>query len=136
MPWHIALHFDRIAEKPEWFLEDVVHCLEAFADSDQVGDDEIPRALALWASSERNRSLLTPMLRGDYGSDVATAAGLLWQGGAISQELRRELEDLFEAEVTASQRPPRAGLDLSHGQLRPVAEIIFDAIGGGHSRPM
>jgi hypothetical protein len=136
MPWHIALHFDRVAGKSEWFLKDVVHCLEAFADYDQVGDEEIPRVLAVWASSEPNRSLLTPMLRHDYGSDVATAAGLLLQGGAISDELQREFEELFEVEVSASQRPPRVGLALSHGELRPIAEIIFEALGGGRDRPM
>jgi hypothetical protein len=136
MPWHIALHFDRIAGKSERFLEDVVQCLQTFANYDQVVDEEIPRALAVWASSEPNRSLLTQMLRRYYGSDVATAAGMLLQGGAIGEELRRECEDLFEIEVTASRRPPRAGLALSYGQLRPIAEIIFEAIGGGLDQPM
>jgi hypothetical protein len=132
MPWHIALHFDRVAERPEWFLEDVVHCLETFADSEEVGDEEIPRALALWASSERNRGLLTPMLQSEYASDVATALGLLSQG-VISQELQGKLEELFEVEINAIQRPSRTGLDLTSGQLRSVADIIFDAIGAARS---
>ncbi len=129
MPWHIALHFDRIAERPEWFLEDAIQCLTAFVGSETVGDEEIPRASVLWASSEHNRASLTPMLQSENASDVATAAGLFSQG-VLSQELQGKLEELFEVEMNAIQRPPRTGLDLSFGQLRSVADIIFDAIGG------
>jgi hypothetical protein len=130
MPWYIALHLDRIAERPDWFLEDVVGCLTAFADSEEVRGEKIPRALMLWASSERNRTSLTPMLQSENGSDVATAAGLYSQG-VIAQEVQGKLEELFEVEIDAIQRPPRTGLDLSLGQLRSaVAGIIFDAICG------
>ncbi len=136
MPWHIALHLDRIARKPDWFLNDILGCLEASAPYDHVRDDEIPKVLTLWASGEANRSLLTTMLGDAHGSDVATATGLLSQGGAMGEELKRRLEELFEAEVGASQRPPRVGLALSQDRLRSLAEILFEALGGIRDRPL
>ncbi len=54
----------------------------------------------------------------------------------MGEELQRTFEELFETEVTASQKPPRVGLSLSQGQLRTVAEIIFEALGGGRGGPI
>jgi hypothetical protein len=135
MPWFIALHLDRIAGKPKWFLADLIRCLEAFSRYDEVRDEEIVNVTTLWASSEHNRSLLRPLLMSAYASDVATASGMLLRGGALREDMQREFSEVFESEVAANQFPPRTGLALSHGVVRPVAEVIFEGLAAGLDRP-
>ena len=102
--------------------------LNSNADRIETGDDEISRALQLWASEEGNRSLLLSWLDRSQPSDVATAVGLLSGSGSIDSEFRIRLIRLFEDELSGEEYPPRVGLDLSVGQLRVIAESIYDTI--------
>ena len=130
MPWHIALHLGRIAKKSAWVLEDIEGILNQDVDRVETHDAEVSRALLLWASEEGNRSLLLSLLDRIQPSDAATAVGLLSRSCSIDSELRLRLTRLFEDELSGREIPPRAGLDLSIGQLRVIAESIYDAIRG------
>jgi hypothetical protein len=128
MPWHIALHLGRLAKKPEWVLNDIEAILNSNADRVETRDDEISRALQLWASEEGNRSLLLSWLDRSQPSDAATVVGLLSRSVSINSDLRIRLIRLFEHELSGEEYPPRVGLDLSVGQLRIIAESIYDTI--------
>jgi hypothetical protein len=128
MPWHISLHLGRIAKKPAWVLRDMDMILSSNADRIGTRDDEISRALQLWASEEGNRSFLLSWLDRSQPSDAATAVGLLSGSGSIDSELRTRMMRLFEQELRGDEYPPRVGLDLSVGQLRVIAESIYDTI--------
>jgi hypothetical protein len=128
MPWHIALHLSRIAKKSSWILEDIERILKATAGRVETRDDEISRALLLWASEDGNRSLLLSWLDSSQPSAVTTAVGLLSRSGSTDSELRIRLTRLFDHELSGEEFPPRVGLDLSVGQLRVIAESIYDSI--------
>lgn len=128
IPWHIALHLDRVVGNATAALQDIEAILRQNPDRIEVHDDEISCALRLWVAEAQNRSLLIPWLDRPEPSAVATAVGLLSTSGSIGAELQSTLEALFEREVCGEEQPPRAGLDLSAGHLRVIAESIFDAI--------
>lgn len=46
---------------------------------------------------------------------------LLSQRGAMGENLQRTIEELFEADLTASRTPPRVGLALSPDRVLSVA---------------
>ena len=128
MPWHIGLHLGRIAKKPEWVLKDIEAILNSNADRVETHDKEISQALQLWASEEGNRSLIISWLDRPQPSEVATSVGILSGSGSIGPDLRIRLMRLFEQELRGEKYPPRVGLDLSVGQLRVIAESIYDTI--------
>jgi len=129
MPWHIALHLHRLSGEQERLLKEIVAILRQNENRTEVHDEEIGYALKLWAADERNRAKLLPMLDSPNPSLALTAIGLLLTSAPIAGDLRQSLENLFEKELLAEDHPPRAGLDLSVGSLRILAEAIFDGIG-------
>ncbi|MGD0624667.1 MAG: NACHT domain-containing protein [Thermodesulfobacteriota bacterium] len=128
MPWYIGLHLGRIANNPEWVLKDIEAILNSNADRVETHDKEISQALQLWASEEGNRSLIISWLDRPQPSEVATSVGILSGSGSIGPDLRIRLMRLFEQELRGEKYPPRVGLDLSVGQLRVIAESIYDTI--------
>lgn len=134
MPWYIVFHLDRIGAQPQHLVDDLIGFLQICAEDSRVVDEQIAEAVTLWASHESHAALLTSLLKSEFASDVATAAAFLSKTGKMTTQLQRQFAELFETEVAARERPPRTGLDLSHGELRPVAEIVFEAIDGSSSQ--
>ena len=129
IPWHIALHLHRLSGEQEQLLKDIVTILRRNENRTELHDEEIGYALKLWAADESNRAKLLSMLDSPDPSLAVTAIGLLLTSVPIAGDLRQSLESLFEKELLAEDHPPRAGLALSVGSLRVLAEVIFDALG-------
>jgi len=128
MPWYAAFHLDRIGGQPQHFMDDLIAFLQSCAEDSSVVDEELTDAIAMWAAHDANAELLKSLLSSEYSSDVATAAGFLSRAGKMNSHLAEQLAELFETELASTTRPPRTGLDLSRGQLRPVVEVIFEAL--------
>ena len=128
MPWYAAFHLDRIGGQPQHFMDDLIAFLQSCAEDSSVVDEELTDAIAMWAAHDANAELLKSLLSSEYSSDVATAAGFLSRAGKMNSHLAEQLAELFETELASTPRPPRTGLDLSRGQLRPVVEVIFEAL--------